>query len=145
MKRILVVDDDQDPCELLREIFAAEGWHVDTALSPSQAFSVAKKETIDPVVSDVNLEANQSGLDLLKDLRTQCPVILVTGFRTLDSAVEAAREGAWDFISKPFKVQEACRLRAVRSITIETAAVRTARRNNFPHVTNKAGYWGALR
>jgi DNA-binding NtrC family response regulator len=106
MKNILVVDDDQDSCDLLREIFCAEGWHVDTALSPSQAFSVAEKEKIDLVVSDVNLEADQSGLDLLKDLRAQCPVILVTGFGTLDSAVEAAREGAWDFISKPFKVQE---------------------------------------
>src|SRR6476659_1902760 len=106
MKHILVVDDDQDSCELLREIFCAEGWHVDTAQSPTQAFSVAEKEKIDLVVSDVNLEANQSGLDLLKDLRAQCPVILVTGFGTLDSAVEAAREGAWDFISKPFKVQE---------------------------------------
>ena len=106
MKHILVVDDDQESCELLREIFSAEGWHVDTALSPSQAFNVAEKEKIDLVVSDVNLEANQSGLDLLKDLRAQCPVILVTGFGTLDSAVTAAREGAWDFISKPFKVQE---------------------------------------
>ncbi len=106
MKRILVVDDDHDSCELLREIFTAEGWHVDTALTPSQAFSVAEKEKIDLVVSDVNLEANQTGLDLLKDLRAQCPVILVTGFGTLDSAVEAAREGAWDFISKPFKVPE---------------------------------------
>ncbi len=106
MKHILVVDDDQDSCDLLREIFCAEGWRVDTALSPSQAFTVAEKEKIDLVVSDVNLEANQSGLDLLKDLRAQCPVILVTGFGTLDSAVEAAREGAWDFISKPFKVQE---------------------------------------
>ena len=106
MKHILVVDDDQDSCDLLREIFCAEGWQVDTALTPSQAFSVAGKEKIDLVVSDVNLEANQSGLDLLKDLRAQCPVILVTGFGTLDSAVEAAREGAWDFISKPFKVQE---------------------------------------
>lgn len=106
MKHILVVDDDQDSCDLLREIFCAEGWQVDTALTPSQAFSVAEKEKIDLVVSDVNLEANQSGLDLLKDLRAQCPVILVTGFGTLDSAVEAAREGAWDFISKPFKVQE---------------------------------------
>jgi len=106
MKHILVVDDDRDSCELLREIFCAEGWHVDTALSPTQAFSVANKETIDLVVSDINLEANQSGLDLLRDLRAQCPVILVTGFGTLDSAVEAAREGAWDFISKPFKVQE---------------------------------------
>ncbi|HEY2962114.1 MAG TPA: sigma-54 dependent transcriptional regulator [Pyrinomonadaceae bacterium] len=106
MKRILVVDDDHDSCELLREIFSAQGWHVDTALTPAQAFSLAEKEKIDLVVSDVNLEANQSGLDLLKDLRAQCPVILVTGFGTLDSAVEAAREGAWDFISKPFKVQE---------------------------------------
>ena len=106
MKHILVVDDDQDSCDLLREIFCAEGWQVDTALTPSQAFSVAGKEKIDLVVSDVNLESNQSGLDLLKDLRAQCPVILVTGFGTLDSAVEAAREGAWDFISKPFKVQE---------------------------------------
>src|ERR1044071_3548308 len=106
MKHILVVDDDRDSCELLREIFCAEGWHVDTALSPTQAFSVAEKERIELVVSDINLEANQSGLDLLRDLRAQCPVILVTGFGTLDSAVEAAREGAWDFISKPFKVQE---------------------------------------
>src|SRR5690242_19696870 len=106
MKNILVVDDDRDSCELLREIFCAEGWHVDTALSPTQAFSVAEKEKIDLVVSDINLEASQSGLDLLRDLRAQCPVILVTGFGTLDSAVEAAREGAWDFISKPFKVQE---------------------------------------
>src|SRR5689334_1225005 len=106
MKRILVVDDDHDSCELLREIFSAQGWQVDTALTPSEAFNLAEKERIDLVVSDVNLEANQSGLDLLKDLRAQCPVILVTGFGTLDSAVEAAREGAWDFISKPFKVQE---------------------------------------
>ena len=84
MKRILVVDDDRDSCELLREIFCAEGWHVDTAISPTQAFSVAEKEKIDLVVSDINLEAHQSGLDLLRDLRAQCPVILVTGFGTLE-------------------------------------------------------------
>src|SRR6185369_10124356 len=106
MNHILVVDDDQDSCDLLREIFSVEGWCVHTALNPAQALRVAGKEKIDLVVSDVNLESEQSGLDLLKDLRAQCPVILVTGFGTLDSAVEAAREGAWDFISKPFKVQE---------------------------------------
>ena len=109
------------------------------------SFSVAKKETIDPVVSDVNLEANQSGLDLLKDLRTQCPVILVTGFRTLDSAVEAAREGAWDFISKPFKVQEVVSIarRALDHDRNSSGANRAP--EQLPHVTNKAGYWGALR
>ena len=122
MKRILVVDDDRDSCELLREIFCAEGWQVETALSPSQAFNVAENEKIDLVVSDVNLEANRSGLDLLKDLRAQCPVILVTGFGTLDSAVEAAREGAWDFISKPFKVQEV--------VAIARRALEQQRTNN---------------
>jgi DNA-binding NtrC family response regulator len=126
MKRILVVDDDQDSCDLLREIFSAEGWQVDTALTPSQAFTVAKKETIDLVVSDVNLEANESGLDLLKDLRAQCPVILVTGFGTLDSAVEAAREGAWDFISKPFKVQEVVAI-ARRALAQDRSSRNTGR------------------
>ena len=135
MKHILVVDDDQDSCDLLREIFSAEGWHVDTALTPSQAFSVAKKESIDLVVSDVNLEANQSGLDLLKDLREQCPVILVTGFGTLDSAVEAAREGAWDFISKPFKVQEVVAIarRALAQERSSRSTNRTAEQLSAPY------------
>src|SRR5215470_6921795 len=135
MKNILVVDDDQDSCDLLREIFSAEGWHVDTALTPSQAFNVAEKEKIDLVVSDVNLEANQSGLDLLKDLRAQCPVILVTGFGTLDSAVEAAREGAWDFISKPFKVQEVVAIarRALEHNRNSNSAERRAEQLSGPY------------
>src|SRR5689334_2283305 len=135
MKHILVVDDDRDSCELLREIFSAQGWHVDTALTPAQAFSLAEKEKIDLVVSDVNLEANQSGLDLLKDLRAQCPVILVTGFGTLDSAVEAAREGAWDFISKPFKVQEVVAIarRALEQDHQSAGAERRAEQNSGPY------------
>ena len=135
MKHILVVDDDRDSCELLREIFCAEGWHVDTAISPTQAFSVAEKEKIDLVVSDINLEANQSGLDLLRDLRAQCPVILVTGFGTLDSAVEAAREGAWDFISKPFKVQEVVAIarRALEQDRTSADAERRAEQISSPY------------
>ena len=106
MKRILVVDDDRASCELLCEIFAGEGWAAQAALSPDEALILAQQETFHLVVSDVNLEAEKSGLDLLKDLRTHCPVVLVTGFGTLDAAVRASREGAWDFISKPFKVDE---------------------------------------
>src|SRR4051794_602694 len=135
MKHILVVDDDRDSCELLREIFCAEGWQVDTALSPTQAFSLAEKEKIDLVVSDINLEASQSGLDLLRDLRAQCPVILVTGFGTLDSAVEAAREGAWDFISKPFKVQEVVAIarRALEQDRTSADAERRAEQISGPY------------
>src|ERR1041385_5962660 len=135
MKHILVVDDDQDSCDVLREIVCAEGGHLDTALTPSQAFTVAEKEKIDLVVSDVNLEANQSGLDLLKDLRAQCPVILVTGFGTLDSAVEAAKEGAWDFISKPFKVQEVVAIarRALEQDRKNAGAERRAEQISAPY------------
>ncbi len=106
MKRVLVVDDDRASCELLREIFTGQGWVVETALEPEEALRKAQQEKFDLVVSDVNLEADKSGLDLLQDFRGQCPVILVTAFGSLDTAVTAAREGAWDFISKPFKVEE---------------------------------------
>jgi DNA-binding NtrC family response regulator len=105
-KRILVVDDDRASCELLREIFTEQGWSTETAQTPAGARQLAEQERFDLVVSDVNLEAEESGLDLLRRLRDACPVILVTGFGTLDAAVQATREGAWDFISKPFKVEE---------------------------------------
>jgi len=106
MKRILVVDDDKASCELLREIFAAQGWGAESAQTPEAALALAAREKFDLVVSDINLEAAQSGLDILREMRDRCPVILVTGFGTLDAAVEASREGAWDFVSKPFKVEE---------------------------------------
>ncbi len=106
MKKILVIDDDAASCELLGEIFATQGWQTESAQEPQAALSLAAREEFDLVVSDINLEAAQSGLDILRELRGRAPVILVTGFGTLDAAVEASREGAWDFISKPFKVEE---------------------------------------
>jgi DNA-binding NtrC family response regulator len=135
MKHILVVDDDRDSCELLREIFTTQGWSVETALDPVQALKAAQQEKVDLVVSDVNLESDQSGLDLLRDLRNQCPVILVTGFGTLDSAVEAAREGAWDFISKPFKVEEVVAIarRALEQAEKSTAEDRKAEQLSAPY------------
>ena len=106
MKQILVVDDDRASCELLREIFVAQGWGVETAQTPEQARALFMEKPFALVVSDIQLEAAQTGFDLLMTFRAQCPVILVTGFGSLDAAVAATREGAWDFISKPFKVKE---------------------------------------
>lgn len=105
-KNILVVDDDRASCELLREIFATQGWNVETAIAPEQARRLFSEIGFDLVVTDVNLEAESDGLDLLNAFHDVCPVILVTGFGTLETAVIASREGAWDFISKPFKVDE---------------------------------------
>jgi DNA-binding NtrC family response regulator len=106
MKKILVVDDDKASCELLSEILSAQGWEVLTANSPEKALILSNQQKFDLVISDINLEASLSGLDLLQRLREKSPVILVTGFGSLETAIEASREGAWDFISKPFKVEE---------------------------------------
>jgi DNA-binding NtrC family response regulator len=106
MKRILVIDDDQASCELLGEILATHNWEVMAANSPEKALALSNETKFDLVISDINLEADLSGLDLLKILREKSPVILVTGFGSLETAVQATREGAWDFISKPFKVDE---------------------------------------
>src|SRR6201989_3728414 len=102
-KRILVVDDDAASCELLREIFAAQGWATESAQTPEAALELAAHGRFDLVVSDINLESARNGLDLLREMRDACPVILVTGFGSLDAAVESAREGAGGFVSKPFK------------------------------------------
>jgi len=107
MKKILVVDDDVASCELLKEILTSQAdWFVETANAPDRALILSNQNNFDLVISDINLEADLSGLDLLRNLREKSPVILVTGFGSLESAVAATREGAWDFISKPFRVDE---------------------------------------
>jgi DNA-binding NtrC family response regulator len=106
MKQILIIDDDRAACNLLRELFKSRGWEAKTAQTPQQALELASQEKFDLLLSDINLEAEMSGIDLLQQLRDTCPVILMTGYGTLDTAVAAAREGAWDIISKPIKPQE---------------------------------------
>jgi DNA-binding NtrC family response regulator len=106
MKKILVVDDDPASGELLEEIFSAEGWNTLAAQTPQRARELVGEQKFDLVVSDINLEADENGLDLLRSLRKECPIILVTGFGSLETAIEATHEGAYDFISKPFKVEE---------------------------------------
>lgn len=106
MKRILVIDDDRASCSLLRELFKSQGWEAETAQTPQRALELAAKERFDLLLIDINLEAEMSGIDLLKHLRGDSPVILMTGYGTLDTAIAATREGAWDIISKPFRPQD---------------------------------------
>jgi DNA-binding NtrC family response regulator len=144
MKRILVVDDDRASCELLSEIFAAQGWSAETAQTPERALELAAVCPLDLIISDINLEAEQTGLDLLQQLRDRCPVILVTGFGTLEAAVEASREGAWDFISKPFKVEEvvATVRRALQRNAAEAGVVQQADREDLTARYEEAGLMG---
>lgn len=109
MKRILVIDDDCDTCRFLDEVFHDEGWEVESAQTASKASDVFAKSKFDLIVSDLNLGERLNGIDLLKHFRQlapRTPVILISGFGSLETAVEAVREGAFDFISKPFVVQE---------------------------------------
>ena len=108
-KRILVIDDDPETCDFLREIFEEQGWRVVAALNADDALAAVKAEVYDLIVSDINLNDKLNGVELLKNFRKLSPtsqVILISGFGTLETAIEAVREGAFDFISKPFNVQE---------------------------------------
>ncbi len=108
-KQILVVDDDLDTCNFLREIFEDQDWQVTAALNASTAMAAVEARAFDLIVSDINLNDAVNGIALLKHFRQaspSLPVILISGFGTLETAIEAVREGAFDFISKPFIVGE---------------------------------------
>jgi DNA-binding NtrC family response regulator len=107
-KRILVVDDDPETCDFLTEVFSDQGWSVASATTPDEALGAAGPD-LDLIVSDIRLEARLDGIGLLKEFKREypaVPVVLISGFGTLETAVEAVREGAFDFISKPFNVAE---------------------------------------
>jgi DNA-binding NtrC family response regulator len=109
MKRILVVDDDLETCNFLSEIFAEEGWQVASSQTAEEARSAVEAAHFDLIVSDINLGGRVNGVALLKEFKSSTPeseVILISGFGTLETAVEAVQEGAFDYISKPFNVNE---------------------------------------
>jgi DNA-binding NtrC family response regulator len=106
MKKVLIVDDDAVSGKLLKAILQKQGWLIFFTETPEQALHLAETESFDLLITDVNLNADKTGLDLLRIMREQCPVILITGYGTLETAVEASREGAFDIISKPFQIDE---------------------------------------
>ncbi|HVE56045.1 MAG TPA: sigma-54 dependent transcriptional regulator [Pyrinomonadaceae bacterium] len=119
MKKILVVDDERSSLHLLRTILTLQGWLVETAMTPERASELTAQEKFDLVISDINLQAAQTGLDLLRQMRDTSPVILVTGTGTLENTVEASREGAWDIIAKPFNIDEV--ITTVRRVLAENS------------------------
>ncbi len=106
--RVLVVDDELSMREYLELLLGRAGYQVLTAASSSEAIARLTSDEVDLVVSDMKL-GHGSGLDVLRAARAQgaAPeVILITAFSTPESAVEAMREGAYDYIRKPFDNEE---------------------------------------
>jgi DNA-binding NtrC family response regulator len=110
MARILVVDDSPETCDLL-ELLLGDGLGMEVeivkATRPEAALEHLQAGGFDLMLSDINLEAQLDGLDLLRAAKAQgVEAILLTGFGTLEKALEAVREGAFDFISKPWNNDE---------------------------------------
>ncbi len=104
--RILVVDDEATIRDSLRESLLAADYDVATAESGEEALAMLHGQEYDLVVSDLKLPG-VSGLDILHALRnqgSQMPVIMMTAYGDVDTAVSAMRGGAYDFIPKPFKL-----------------------------------------
>ncbi len=102
---LLIVDDESEHLQSLRRIFERESATVLTAASGELALEVVRKEPIQLILSDLMMPG-MSGLELLKAARTirkEIDVVVMTAYGTIEAAVEAMREGAYDFVQKPFK------------------------------------------
>jgi two-component system response regulator HydG len=104
--RILVVDDDQSMCELIQTGLARRGYEVRWCTGAVQALAAMSAGDFDVVVTDLNMPGT-SGLELCERAtanRPDVPVVVITAFGSLDTAVAAIRAGAYDFITKPFEI-----------------------------------------
>jgi two-component system response regulator PilR (NtrC family) len=106
--RILVVDDERSLREFLEIFFERDGYSVTTAASVAEALVALDADDFDVVISDVQM-GEASGLELLRTVKETAPgcvVIMITAFATAETAIEAMKQGAYDYITKPFKVDE---------------------------------------
>jgi two-component system response regulator PilR (NtrC family) len=106
--RVLVVDDEQSMQTFLEIFFRREGYDVTTAGDVDTALLCVENDDFDVVITDVQMP-EKSGLDLLRAVRGISPdtvVIMITAFASADTAISAMKEGAYDYVTKPFKVDE---------------------------------------
>ena len=116
---VLVVDDEVVVLTVLREILRRGGYRVTTAASAEEAIEMMQKRRFDLVLTDKNLPG-ASGLEVLRVARTLDPqpaVVMITGYSSYDSAVEALDIGAQDYIEKPIRDVEALRFRIRRALS----------------------------
>ncbi|MGZ3724742.1 MAG: sigma-54-dependent transcriptional regulator [Pseudobdellovibrio sp.] len=122
--RILVVDDEDSIREFLEIMLKKEGYEVTTAEDGLRAKEILSKKSFDMVISDMQMP-NMTGIELLKHVKESYPDIvfmMITAFGTTETAVDAMKMGAYDYVTKPFKIDEV-RLNianALRSKNLET-------------------------
>ena len=123
MSRVLIVDDDRETCRFMSELLEEPGREIETAQTPDEALAAVAASPFDLVLSDINLDARLDGLDLLRAFKERDPdveVVLISAFGSLETALEAVKAGAFDFVSKPVDIGQ------VREV-VERALARRAR------------------
>ncbi len=107
-EKILLVDDEEGMRRLLSRVLSREGYEPTTAASGEEALRLVGSEQFDLVITDIKM-AGMSGLELLHELKAfdpALPIIVITAYGTVESAVQALRAGAYDYITKPFENDE---------------------------------------
>lgn len=106
--RILVIDDEVFIRDLLKDFMAKSGYDVVIAQDGTSGITRAREARFDVVLVDLKMP-DQNGTEVLAAIRSfdpSLPVIIMTGFPTVDASIEAIRNGAMDFIVKPFRLQD---------------------------------------
>ncbi|MCM8765983.1 MAG: response regulator [Candidatus Omnitrophica bacterium] len=106
--KILVVDDDPLILETMKDILEIEGFQPLLSSQAQEGLEIIKRDNPDLVITDIKMPG-VNGLEFLqrvKEISPELPVIIITGFASLESAIEALREGAYDYLIKPFEVEK---------------------------------------
>ncbi|HEY5656641.1 MAG TPA: sigma-54 dependent transcriptional regulator [Myxococcota bacterium] len=120
-RTLMIVDDDAAMRQMLDSLFREQGFAVRDACTAAEALDMASEMEFDAVLSDIKMPG-KSGIELvgeLRQIRPDTPVVLMTAFGSIDSAVEAMRVGAFDYVTKPFEPEAVL-------LTIERAIERRA-------------------
>ena len=106
--QVLIVEDSKPLREMLVHVLKDDGTHVDSAKDGKEALETYHSASYDLIITDLNMP-EVTGIELIKRIRELDDLvefIIITGYATLESAVEAIKAGAFDYIIKPFKVEE---------------------------------------
>ncbi len=108
IRRILVVDDEENMCHMLSMVLGRAGYQVDCALNGIEALDFLSKFPVDLVLCDIRMPQmdGMAFLEAIQEKGLDTLVIMMSAFGTIDTAVEAMKKGAYDYISKPFKPDE---------------------------------------
>ncbi len=105
---VLVVDDEKTVCRSCKKILTQEGYNVDVASSGKEALNKIKRDGFDVVITDWKM-SEIDGLELARRIKRENPniaVILITGYPSLETSIEAIRSGVSDYVPKPFTPEE---------------------------------------